>query len=464
MIQLDYESEYWNALGALYRDKEEERIKPYVGRIRRRKEKQTINLSREIKEEGIVSANVYIEYSEDEETGEGYYGYMKPDVATLEQYEYIYVKVGMIAAAIDTIAENIFADGFHFEGDPKVVERVKKIISEPEFNFPQTLMQSVKEAEIFGNGYIEIVYTKKNGRKIPSKVRTLHPRTIRFKYTPTGRIVNYFQKITVDSNDDVVVGRRRWNEQTKTIVFEDDELFHIRWNRIGGGLYGRSVIEHVVRALDIKTELETDMRRIMHRYAAPILHYRISTEGYPLGTDELEAYREEIEQVKPDMDIITTDSVTIDLIGSASRGRTTLTEASKFLDHIMNILIIGSRVPPILMGLAYSSTEATANVMMENFQRRIRALRKELEVPFTKITRAIAGSNKIRFVWGEEKKTDPEFVINLFTSGIISRREARELLGIDTMLGRQARLSPKDNGFTVKVFNAKYDAADEPKG
>jgi len=84
-------------------------------------------------------------------------------------------------------------------------------------------------------------------------------------------------KIIVD--DKGIIKRYEQINKGKTIKFKPEEIFHLCNNRIGDQIHGISDIDSIEQTLLAEGESFTDMKKIMHRQAKPLIMFKLGTDN-----------------------------------------------------------------------------------------------------------------------------------------------------------------------------------------
>ena len=112
-----------------------------------------------------------------------------------------------------------------------------------------------------GDAFAEIIRDKKTGTLLNLKV--LDPSTIKIVVDEKGLLKRYEQvnKIT-----------------KKTIVFDPEDIFHLSHNRLADQIHGISDIVSMEQTILAELENFTDLKKIMHRFARPMILFKLGTD------------------------------------------------------------------------------------------------------------------------------------------------------------------------------------------
>ncbi len=318
----------------------------------------------------------------------------------LEKYEEIYKKVPLVQAAINYTADLAVGTGYNLiSEDASAKMEVYEVLEQQDFGLLSHRL--TRHLLVYGNAYVEIV---RLGDKIV-ELKLLHPKDMKVITNDTGEVQGYEQVLGMGKN----------------IKFTPDEIAHFKWNVIGDELYGTSAIESVVEAINVKLQMEHDLRLISHRYAAPQIQYAIGNGEEPATEEQITEFESQLDNQTPEMDLVTSHLVNVKDIRpiSGSIG------VEEFLKHIENQVIAGLQVPEVALGRGQNSTEATAKVQLGIFDRRVKAIQRVLTRQTERlIIEPLVGDNTVQIEFGEFEKEDEDVKVNrllrLKSAGIVT--------------------------------------------
>ena len=245
----------------------------------------------------------------------------------------------------------------------------------------------------------------------------------------------------------------------KTINFAPEEIAHFKWNVIGDEIYGTSAIESVVEAINVKLQMEGDLRINSHRYAAPQIQYAIGTEGEPATEDQITEFESQLDNQTPEMDLVTSHAVAVNTVRplSGSIG------VEEFLKHMENQVIAGLQVPEVALGRGQNSTEATAKVQLGIFDRRVKAIQRVLTRQTERlIIEPLVGNNTVQIEFGEFEKEDEDVKVNrllrLKSAGIVTSDYVAKQLDIaKKFIPKETEEKPSNISNVKGVDDSKKD-------
>jgi hypothetical protein len=371
----------------------------------------------------------------------GFYQFFNQDQELghkLEKYEEIYKKVPIVQAAINYTADLAVGTGYKLiSEDEKAKAEVAEVLEQQDFGLLSHRL--IRHLLVYGNAYVEIV---KLGDKLVD-LKLLHPKNMVVDTDDTGEVKGYRQELG----------------QGKTINFTSEEIAHFKWNVIGDEIYGTSAIESVVEALNTKLQMESDLRIISHRYAAPQIQYAIGTDAEPTTEDQITEFESQLDNQTPEMDLVTSHVVKVNTIRplSGSIG------VEEFLKHMENQVIAGLQVPEVALGRGQNSTEATAKVQLGIFDRRVKAIQRVLTRQTERlIIEPMVGDDVVEIEFGEFEKEDEDVKVNrllrLKSAGIVTADYVANQLDINKkFIPKETEEKPSNISNVKGVDDSKKD-------
>jgi hypothetical protein len=327
----------------------------------------------------------------------------------LNAYEEIYKTMPLVQAGINYTADLAVGTGYMLiSEDEHAKEVVSEFLDNQEFSL---LMHRVtRHVLVYGNAYLELV--RLNDKLVELKL--LHPKTIKVKVSKTGDIQGYEQAIGFNQK----------------IEFTPEEIAHFKWNVIGDSIYGTSVIEAIRSVINVKAQMENDLRLISHRYAAPQIQYKLGSEMEPATAEQITEFNNQLDNQNPEMDLITSHAVEAHVI----RPLGTNIGVEGFLSHIENQVIAGIQVPEVALGRGQSITEATAKVQIGIFDRRVKSIQRELSRQSERLIIQEIVTSKVLIEFGEFEKEDEDVKVNrllrLKAAGVVTSQYVAHQLDI----------------------------------
>lgn len=118
-----------------------------------------------------------------------------------------------------------------------------------------------------GDAYAEIIWEDKKTRSSILNLKVLDPSTIRSVWGDNGMLIRYEQvnKIPGISNPPK--------------EFQPEDIFHLSNSMLADQIHGISVIDALEDTIKADMESFTDMKKIMHRQARPLIIFKLKTDN-----------------------------------------------------------------------------------------------------------------------------------------------------------------------------------------
>ena len=332
--------------------------------------------------------------------GEGEKTIDHPD-GNFKLYQEIYQKVPVAKISIDHTANFAIQSGYELEGDAGDVKAVEEWMDKVNFNI--LLLDALKQMQIYGNAYLEVTDIE-NPKFLPNDQLFV---VVQRGGNNDGQIKRYAQKTNMG----------------EPIPFDKEELVHFKWNLESGlpesGFYGISDLKAATATLTRLLNFQIDVGEVVHRHAEPIIHWIIGTEDSPGTAAQVANFKSNLGDREKGGDLITSFGVEGKPIATDLRNSV---EAGSILKHFENQLIAAMQVPEIFIRGGETSNKATADVELQAFDRRVKAIRSIASMYvedfiFPKIT-----SGKVKFAWNEPsfetEAKKAEMLANMFKAGM----------------------------------------------
>ena len=347
----------------------------------------------------------------------------EPQNISLQQmYDNAYLNFPLVNKAIDTTTEQVVQE-FYFEGPNK-----KTILDFADvhnlgiffYNINKLLLKN-------GNAWVEV--PKKNGEILELKI--LDPKTFTVVRERTGKILAHVQNV----NNFFVVWSDLSTEKLEEIKIKFDvrkplgDIVHFKWNVIGNEKYGTSLIHSLLSLLDTKADIEEDLKVIIRRYAAPIIHAKVGSENSPPTKEQIVQVKNSLTDIYSDTEYATSYLVELVVLGFEGKGM----DVSSIIQHVDTNIMAGLQVPSVLLE-GGSATDRDSDVKLRSFNRHVKAIQRHIKVQFEDkiIVGQKLGTIKDKLVWGsaEEREKEVEFdlIRGLVKDGVITAQKANSLL------------------------------------
>ena len=354
--------------------------------------------------------------------GNGIFGLAEEDKtqqrsALLSIYKQAYDQVPLVTAIIDVQADQTVQE-FFFEGKnkEKLTEWGDKV------NLMQFFHRTAKIMLLYGDSFSEAVGN--------DELKMLDPIWMVVYRKNTGEITGYAQ---IMNDKHLVLWGTTGDEQTdlkfKKKIRSIDSIIHFKHNVLNSEKYGRSVIHSLIQPINIKLDMENNLRKIIFKYVAPLIWAKVGNDQFPANTDIVDTISSTLRDLSAESEITTSHLVELGVLAFNAKGMDIKTP----LEHVEQQIITGGQVPPVLLG-RQSSGKADAEVQLRAFGRHIKANQRELKNEFEDqiIVGQGIGSEEDKLVWTQAEEREREIEIDilrgLVTDGILTPQKANDLL------------------------------------
>lgn len=177
-------------------------------------------------------------------------------------------KSAMIMKAIWTVGK-----GYETDTDTEVI--LEHITGWGKDTFLDILFNLEIQRRVGGDAFAEIIRDKETDTII--NLKPLDPGSMKIKVNSQGLIVGYEQR-----------------KADKVVKFKPEEIFHLCHNRIGDQIHGISDCDAIEQTLLAEMENFTDMKKIMHRQAKPMIIWKLKTDD----TSKISAFITKVESAR----------------------------------------------------------------------------------------------------------------------------------------------------------------------
>ena len=337
-------------------------------------------------------------------------------------YKEAYERVPLITAIIDVQADQAVQE-YYFEGPNKT--KLEKWANK--VNLTRFLHQLAKTMLLYGNSYVEVIKTKGE----ISELKLIDPVWVDVYRKPTGEVIGYSQIIenkplilwgtTGDSQKDTTFSKR---------VSKFDSIIHFKHNVLNAEKYGFSVIKPLIESINIKLSMESNLRKVLKKYVAPLIWAKVGNDQYPANDEIVGTISDTLRDLEAESEVTTTHLVELGVLDFNAKGMDIKTP----LDHVETQIITGGQVPPVLLGRSAGTDKATAEVQLRAFGRHTKSLQRELKFEFEDkiIVGQDIGESEDQLIWTQAEEREREIEIDilrgLVTDGIITPQKANDLL------------------------------------
>lgn len=388
-----------------------------------------------------------------------------PHEFDFDLYEALYKSESLVFRAINITAYHAMQPGFFIEGG---TEKNRELIEDwiEYMGLNVLLTEAVKSLLIWGNIFFEPVMDEDNEFKMID-LKLVPPSTMYVYRTETGDIIGYIQipksrrflagkggYLTrgvrlqlprVKQKSDLQTEKKRgWkglvrDTYPQAVPFDEDEIIHVKNNATPGSEYGLSVIEPMMTPLTIYQGMRIDIGVITRRYSAPKILWLVGDEANPARNEMMDDFKYYMDTSNIGDDIVIPSYISFEVLGA---GQLTM-DMEPYLSLLRDDVFAGLSVPEVLMSGSAKGNLASAQIQLESFGRRIVMIQYIIaDVMRKKMFPFVLGMDEplSRSDWKNVPKpvfrpieTEEQRQLrskNLFDSNIISREEARNLLGM----------------------------------
>ena len=268
-----------------------------------------------------------------------------------------------------------------------------------DINIEQTLYAWVRNARIFGTGYME--WTGDN----------LVVRSSQNMYVQRdehGQIMYYYQDVGSDKEN---------------IRFEEDEIIELKNNEFDDYAYGLSDIHPILYLVDLKDYAERDIGAALNKYATSRFDISCGLPDMPYGPDKINEIVSAFNTLEPGEDIIHGNDIVIKELQGTQRAF----EYGKYTDDILDKIHMALKVPKTM----WTDPEKARPI----FEPYVRYLQTMIEGALNSQLLPQLESGEARFKFRqinvEDAFTKAKTDMIYLSEGVLSPGEVREERGLD---------------------------------
>jgi len=321
----------------------------------------------------------------------------EPQIGDNRRYMDIYLSDPLIRTLIDLPCLYAVKDGYDIVTDNEEErERVTKLFDE--INVELTIYSWLRNARIFGTGYLE--WTDDN-----LVIRS--SQNMYVQRDENGQIMYYYQDI---------------GQESENIRFEDEEIIELKNNPFDDYAYGLSDIHTVQYLVDLKDYAERDVGAALNKYANSRYDVSCGLPDMPYGPDKINEIVNAFNALEPGEDIIHGNDIQI----TEMQGTRRAFEYSKYMDDIAMKIHMALKVP-----ITMWSNPSEARPIFEPY---VKYLQKAVEASFNAQLMPQLGDD-IKFVFRqmnvEDAFTKAKTDMIYLAEGVLAPEEVREERGLD---------------------------------
>ena len=248
-------------------------------------------------------------------TGRGK-GEFEPHIGQPRTYMNVYLQDPIIRTLIDLPCFYAVKDNFDIvTEDDSTRESVEEMFRD--INIEQILYGWVRNARVFGTGYLE--WTGDN-------LVLRSSQNMFVKRNEHGQVMYYYQEIGDDKEN---------------IRFEPEEIIELKNNPFDDYAYGLSDIHPIIYLVDLKDYAERDIGAALNKYAISRFDISCGLPDIPYGPDKINEVVDAFNNLGPGEDIIHGNDITIKELGGTQRAF----EYGKYTDDLLRKIHMALKVP-----------------------------------------------------------------------------------------------------------------------
>ena len=320
-------------------------------------------------------------------------------------YMNVYLSDPIVRTLIDLPCLYAVKDNFDIvTDDDNVRTKIEEMLRD--INIEQTLYGWLRNARIFGTGYLE--WTGNN-------LVLRSSQNMYVQRNEHGQIKYYYQDIGDDKEN---------------VRFEEEEIIELKNNPFDDYAYGLSDVHPILYLVDLKDYAERDIGAALNKYASSRFDISCGLPDMPYGPDKINEVVDAFNALEPGQDIIHGNDIEIDELQGTQRAF----EYGKYTDDILDKMHMALKVPktmwtdpdkarPIfepyvryLQTMVEAAVNAQLMPQLEDGEARFKFRQINVEDAFTKaktdmiyLSEGVLSPGEVR----EERGLDPEGVVEL---------------------------------------------------
>ena len=320
-------------------------------------------------------------------------------------YMNVYLSDPIVRTLIDLPCLYAVKDNFDIvTDDDNVRQNIEEMLRD--INIEQTLYGWLRNARIFGTGYLE--WTGNN-------LVLRSSQNMYVQRNEHGQIKYYYQDIGDDKDN---------------VRFEEEEIIELKNNPFDDYAYGLSDVHPILYLVDLKDYAERDIGAALNKYASSRFDISCGLPDMPYGPDKINEVVDAFNSLEPGQDIIHGNDIEIDELQGTQRAF----EYGKYTDDILDKMHMALKVPktmwtdpekarPIfepyvryLQTMVEAALNAQLMPQLEDGEARFKFRQINVEDAFTKaktdmiyLSEGVLSPGEVR----EERGLDPEGVVEL---------------------------------------------------
>ncbi len=347
---------------------------------------------------------------------------------TPRQLFILYLTNQFVSRAVNIRADTLTSKGYAIKGDDEVgVKACEELIEES--GGPNLFWQLGVNTYIAGDGFLEKIYNL-NKTKI-LKLKHVHPLTLTFQK-------DIYDRIIVDSNTKDPVGyvqhyveqNKKGDALEKTKNISKEFIAHNKFNTLGDEFTGISLIQSSYDTVVRLMNMEFSAAEASVKTANPLIVAKCNTKS-PM---QIAQWGTILGRINGRDQLFIPDGMEIKFLSPEKQN------FSDYADYFLNAVVAGTGVPKaVLLGEGGGGNRAEGIVLTRHFYTSVRGDQKYAEGFFNEIFKEygkLAGFKPPQLIFNdiaEDAHVTSDQAINLYSNGLVTREEARNMIGLEAM-------------------------------
>lgn len=336
----------------------------------------------------------------------------------------LYLTNQFVARAVNVRADTLVSRGYKIVGaDENAVKACKDLIeSSGGINLFRQLSINT---DISGDGFLEKVYNTTKTKIV--KLKHVHPLTLSFR-----RHSKDTRKIVIDPKTKEPIGfTQKTIDHTGKELEKDiprDRIAHLRFNTLGDEFTGVSTIQPGYDTIVRLMNMEYAAAEAAVKTANPIIVGTTNTKS----PNQVALWGQVLGRINGREQVFIPEGMTLSMLSPGPQN------FSDYSEYFLNAVVAAFGVPSsILLGESHKGNRAESVVLSRHFYSVIRGNQKYMEEFFNKIFEEyaeLAGFEAPTMVFNDlstDIHLNSKTAIELFASQLITKEEARKMIGID---------------------------------
>ena len=335
----------------------------------------------------------------------------------------LYLTNQFVARAVNVRADTLVSRGYKVVGaDENAVKACSELIENS--GGVNLFRQLSINCDIAGDAYLEKRYNQK-GTKI-TRLRHIHPLTITFKkYKETDKII-----LDKSSKEPVGYMQKTTDSKGKEIEVDipKDVVEHLRFNILGDEFTGVSTIQPGYDTIVRLMNMEYAAAEAAVKTANPIIVGTTNTKS----PNQMALWGQVLGRINGREQVFIPEGMTLSMLSPGPQN------FSDYSEYFLNAVVAAFGVPSsILLGESHNGNRAESVVLSRHFYSVIRGNQKYMEDFINEIFKEyaeLAGFEAPSLVFNDlatDMHLNSKTAIELFAAGLITKEEARKMVGVD---------------------------------